>query len=94
MRKFTFFLVLIAALLAAVQAWNADLRRAQYYFEPGDGHFKGGNLDQAISKPPMAWGYMKIIPAIPLIQVISLESGKISIPTRNPQVTLLPSQYS
>ena len=49
MRKFAFILVLMAALLAACQAWAAEVGTAQYYYEQGDEHFKAGNLDQAIT---------------------------------------------
>ena len=50
MRKFTFFIpVLMAALLAAGQSWAAEVGTAQYFLEQGKEHFKGGNLDQAIT---------------------------------------------
>ena len=50
MRKFTFILVLMAALLAALgQAWAAEVGTAQYYLEQGNEHIKQGNLDQAIT---------------------------------------------
>ena len=49
MRKFTFILVLMAALLAAGEAWAAEVGTAQYYLEQGNEHIKQGNLDQAIT---------------------------------------------
>jgi len=50
MRKFTFFIpVLMAALLAAGQSWAAEVGTAQYFLEQGKEHFKGGNLDQAMT---------------------------------------------
>jgi tetratricopeptide (TPR) repeat protein len=50
MRKFTLFIVvLMAALLAAGQSWAAEVGTAQYYLDQGKEHFKGGNLDQAIT---------------------------------------------
>ncbi len=49
MRKFTFILVLMAALLAASQALTAEVGTAQYYLEQGNEHLKGGKLDQAIA---------------------------------------------
>ncbi len=50
MRKFAFFiLVIMAALLAAGQAWTAEEGTAQYYLEQGEEHVKRGNLDQAIT---------------------------------------------
>ena len=49
MRKFTFILVLMAALLAAGEGRAAEVGTAQYYLEQGNEHIKQGNLDQAIT---------------------------------------------
>jgi tetratricopeptide (TPR) repeat protein len=48
MRKFTFILVLMAALLAAGQAWTADVGTFPYYYEQGMENLERGNVDQAI----------------------------------------------
>ena len=49
MRKFTFILVLMAALLAGSQAWTAEVGTAQYYLEQGNANLEADNPDQAIT---------------------------------------------
>ncbi|MGA8572680.1 MAG: tetratricopeptide repeat protein [Desulfobaccales bacterium] len=65
MKKFIFILVVLAALLAASQAWAAEAGTAQDYLVKGNEQFKAGNLDQAIADytkaleidPKLAWAY-------------------------------------
>jgi tetratricopeptide (TPR) repeat protein len=49
MRKFIFILVLMVALLAARQAWTAEVGTAQYYNNRGWDYGAKGQHDQAIT---------------------------------------------